>query len=350
MAFMNVGLSTLGMDKMSRFKVLKPHIIAFIKHMTLKKINNFIRAEINRILKRKVLNSYPYILKIESTNICNLKCGFCYNSRRTPRTGERAYGRMSFENFKKIVDEVGPYLFKINLYGFGEPLLFDETFDMVKYATQNNIGVGISSNMNINRPDLTQKIIDSGLEVLIFSCHGATQKSYSRFMGKGSMNLALNNIKALIKEQRRLKLKTPLTDWQFCVTRFNEDEIPLAEKKAKEIGINQIRFLIPDLPEKAESEWFSNLFPKRSDVLKDAVGCSWVYRSAYINYDGGLLPCCRDTRLLTNDFGNVFRDGFMNIWNNQKYQGSRELIANPTQPVKCKIMCQKCPAAGFKER
>lgn len=346
MALMNVGLATMGMDKMSRIKVLKPHIIAFIRHMTLKKIGNFIRTEINRMLKKKVLNSYPYILKIESTNICNLKCGFCYDSRRAPKPGERAYGRMSLDNFKKIVDEVGPYLFKINLYGFGEPLLFEETFEMIKYATDNNIGVGVSSNMNISRPGFVQDIIDSGLEVLIFSCHGLTQESYNRFMGKGSMDLAMGNIKALVRERNRLQSKTPLTDWQYCVTRFNEDEIALAKQRAKELGIDQIRFIRPDLPESAEKDWFSSLFPKRPEALKQVVGCSWVYRSAYINQDGGLLPCCRDTRPLANDFGNVFTESFTSIWNNRKYQDSRTLIADPETSVDCDIMCKRCPALG----
>ena len=350
MPFVNIGLATMGMDRTSRIKVLKPHLIAFLKHMTLKKLHNFIRAEINRMMKREIIKSYPYILKIESTNICNLNCGYCYDSRRPSMSGERKYGRMSIENFKKIVDEVGSYLFKINLYGFGEPLLFPETLRMVEYATQKNIGVGISSNMNIDKPNLAGDIINSGLEVLIFSCHGISQETYNKFMNKGNFELALNNIKALIKERRNKGSRTPLIDWQFCVTKFNQDEIKQALDIKREFGIDQIRFIRPDIPEDADAEWFSDLFPKRSLALNNFIGCSWPYRSAYINYDGGLLPCCRDTRRLSNDFGNVIEESFSTIWNNEKYKSSRRLIANPKEKIGCEIMCTKCPALGFEDQ
>ena len=33
---------------------------------------------------------------------------------------------------QQIVDQLGAYLFKINLYGYGEPLLFPETIDMIE--------------------------------------------------------------------------------------------------------------------------------------------------------------------------------------------------------------------------
>jgi len=347
MSLVNINLATVGMDKMSRLKVLKPHLIAFIRHMTFKKMYNFILAEMNQIMKREINSAYPYILKIESTNICNLKCGYCYDSRRLPVSGERAYGRMSLDDFKKIVDEVGPYLFKINLYGFGEPLLFPETFEMVKYATQKNIGVGISSNMNIDTPHLAENIIESGLEVLIFSCHGISKDTYSRFMGKGDFELALKNIKTLTQKRRKSGAKNPLIDWQFCVTKFNQDEIQQAVKIQKEYGIDQIRFIRPDVPAEADAEWISDLFPKRSITFDDPVGCSWPYRSAYVNFDGGLLPCCRDTRRLSNDFGNVFEQNISTIWNNEKYKNSRRLIANSNNKIDCETMCNECPALGF---
>ena len=72
---------------------------------------NFLKAEWNGFRGKEVVSSYPYILKIEPSNICNMRCAYCYDNRRQPRAGERPYGRMSFEQFKQIVDEVGDYLF-----------------------------------------------------------------------------------------------------------------------------------------------------------------------------------------------------------------------------------------------
>ncbi|WP_254845493.1 radical SAM protein [Desulfovibrio sp. DV] len=132
----------------------------------------------------------PYILKIETTNICNLRCAYCYDDRRAPLPGERPYGRMTADQFRSIIDSCGEYLFKINMYGFGEPFLFPETLEMICYATDKNIGVGVSSNLNHRDPDLARRIVASGLEVLIFSCHGVSFETSGRFMRGGNADLA----------------------------------------------------------------------------------------------------------------------------------------------------------------
>ena len=276
----------------------KAPCIFFLKHMTLKRFMNFTRAELNRMMKKEVLNSYPYILKMESTNICNLRCAYCYDGRRMPVQGERPYGRMTFENFKKLIDEVGLYLFKINLYGFGEPLLFPETLEMIQYASKNNIGIGISSNLNFTDADLPRRIVESGLEVLIFSCHGITQESYSKFMVKGDMSLAMENVKKIVDERKRLRISTPFIDWQYCVTKFNEGEMDLAVAKAKELGVDQIRFLRPFIPPDAENEWV-DFFSKHelAGLQRSKAGCAWPWDEQGV-YSPAVKEACAGHTLL----------------------------------------------------
>jgi len=341
-------LPTHGIDFTERFKILGRHLYAFLRHLTLKKLANFFLAEYSLLRHKTRLKSFPYLLKIEPSNICNLHCAYCYDGRRQPREGERPFGRMSFENFKNLVDEVGAYLFKINLYGFGEPFLFPETLDMIRYASRHNIGVATSSNMNFRNPDLPRQIVESGLEVLIFSFHGLSKETYGKFMGNGDPDLALANIRKVVEERARVKSRTPLIDWQFCVTGFNQHEIAAARIKAREIGVDQIRFIKPWFPEAvAEEEWFSDQFPKQAAdwrKIEAAADCIWPYRAAFINFDGGLIPCCRDTRLLANDFGNVFEQGFMPIWNNEKYQAARRLLACPQdKSARLNTICSRCP-------
>jgi MoaA/NifB/PqqE/SkfB family radical SAM enzyme len=340
------GLATRGMGAAAQLKILRRHAYSLLRHMTPAKLANFARAEANLRLRRARLTSYPYILKIESTNICSLHCRYCYDDRRLPREGERPYGRMRLEEFTKLVDEMGRYLFKINLYGFGEPWLFPETFAMIRYATDRNIGVGVSSNMNHRDASINERIVASGLEVLIFSCHGATQESYRRFMGNGDMELAFRNIREVLAARRRLKQATPLIDWQFCVTGFNEGEIGAARRIAAEMGVDQIRFVRPLFPPDATPEWFSKMFPKVQEAASARTpnACPWLYRSGYVSHDGGVLPCCRDTRVLANDYGNVRDQGFRAIWNNDTYVASRRLVANPDGPLEPpRTLCASCP-------
>lgn len=330
------------MDVAARTKIIKRHLFSLAKHLTTRKLFNLLLTEYNMMMRKEVVSSMPYILKIEPSNICNLKCAYCYDNRRPPKVTERPYGRMSFNQFKRLIDETGSYLLKINLYGFGEPFLFPETFEMIEYAQQKNIGVTISSNMNLTDPTIVEKIINSGLDVLIFSCHGVTEASYNKFMVKGDMDLAFDNIKRLIEERKKRRAKTPVIDWQFCVTKFNQDERALAQKKADELGIDQVRFIRPFFPKNANDEFFSDLFPVFEDTPQ--ASCSWLYRATYINYDGGVLPCCRDTRLMVNDLGNVFQEKFAAIWNNEKYRSSRRFVASPHAITnQCKTICSRCP-------
>jgi len=352
MDFFNLALATKGMDIATGMKILSRHAYAFVRHSTPRKLMNFMRAELGRVSKKVRLTSYPYILKIESTNICNLSCAYCYEGRRPPKKDERPYGRMPLADFQKLVDEVGPYLFKINLYGFGEPFLFPETIEMIRYAARRNIGVAVSSNMNFTDDEMPRRIVESGLEVLIFSCHGVSQESYGRFMVNGDAASAYGNMKAVLREKRRLKSRTPIVDWQFCVTRFNQAEIGMALQRAHEMGIDQIRFIKPFFPDDAGDEWFSDRFPKNAELQareseEGGGACSWPYRSAFINYDGGLIPCCKDTRYLASDFGNVLTHGFMDVWNNEMYRACRKLLARPEDP-KLRIenlICSRCSAA-----
>ncbi|MBF0538709.1 MAG: SPASM domain-containing protein [Nitrospirae bacterium] len=352
---LSIDLATHGMNPAVAFGILKRHLYAFYRHLTVRKLLNFCRTEYSRLTKKTSVGSFPYILKLETTNMCNLSCAYCYDGRRPPLEGERPYGRMSLEGFKGLIDELAPYLFKINLYGFGEPFLDPQCIDMIAYATRHNVGVGVSSNMNFVDDTLARRIVESGLEVLIFSCHGVTQESYRKFMVKGNMGLAFKNISEVIAQRELAGSNTPFIDWQFCVTGFNQGEIEAARARAIELGIDQVRFIKPFFPEDAAQEWFSDLFPRHSSTIlvnqgdaRRQTGCSWPYRSAYINYDGGVLPCCKDTRLIANDFGNVFRGSFASIWNNERYVSSRALIARGQ--AGCQTMCARCSITRDKRR
>jgi MoaA/NifB/PqqE/SkfB family radical SAM enzyme len=41
---------------------------------------------------------------------------------------------MDFEDYKKIIDEMGDYLLNVTLWNFGEPFLHKQISDMIDYA------------------------------------------------------------------------------------------------------------------------------------------------------------------------------------------------------------------------
>src|SRR5512138_76295 len=77
------------------------------------------------ITRKPVIAGMPLAAGIEITNQCNLKCPACSSG-----SGQmtRARGFMREELFDKFISEAGPYLFNINLYFQGEPMLHPDFF------------------------------------------------------------------------------------------------------------------------------------------------------------------------------------------------------------------------------
>lgn len=332
---MIIPLETMGLSKFIR---LKRYFFALIRHSTFKKIMNFIFIELQILLKREHVIGFPYILKIENTNICNLQCPVCYENRKKHDfEGARGYGRMKLEDFKRIVNELSPWVFRINLYGFGEPFLYDEIFEMIRYANDHNIGVAITSNFNTINLDRLNKIIDSGLEHLIISIDGIDQKSYEKYKVGGDYNKTINNIKQLLRIKKEKNVQYPFVDWQFLIMKHNVSHIDNASSMARNLGIG-IRFSrigVDFNKVKEREEWLPELSARKSFKFEDQISkyqkkiplCSWLFRTVFINWDLGVSPCCNYyTGNKSFDFGNLKHSTFAEIWNGSQYLEARKMF------------------------
>lgn len=361
----------------TNLKILRRYTNALFRHFTWKKFVNILKVEWAYFRKKIRVDAYPYVLKIESTNICNLRCPFCLDRDRSAFDKGRGFGRMTLDEFKKIIDVLGPYTVRINLYGSGEPVLFKETYDMVSYAAERNIAVAISANLSNFKKEDVDRLLTCGLEHLIISCHGATEKSYLKYNVGGNFERVMENMRHITRRKRELGLKHPFIDWQFLLFSHNQHEVPLAKKIGKEMGIDLIRFVLPNIPPEHKEEWRPDMMggprpeaksekpatpePKpepepptqnpadRKGPLKKIKAkihrCSWVYRSIFINWDGGILPCCHDQVENINDLGHI-RDiaQFQELWNNERYQQARKLVNFDMHPDHAPIgmPCNEC--------
>ena len=76
---------------------------------------------------------------------------------------------------------MGAYLYRVDLHNWGEPLLNDEIYRMISYARASNIEVHVSSNLNVINKVKAEKLVESGLDVLIVSLDGACQETYMQY-------------------------------------------------------------------------------------------------------------------------------------------------------------------------
>ena len=89
---------------------------------------------------------------------------------------------MSFDCFKRYLEPHEPYLFELNLYKWGEPLMNKDIHRMIEHAQSRNIGTNMSSNFVLAKSDDLDNLIDAGLEHLVVSLDGTSQESYEKYL------------------------------------------------------------------------------------------------------------------------------------------------------------------------
>ena len=307
-------------------------------------------VETERLLGHFRLHGRPYLIYIDPVNYCNLHCPLCPTGSGTL---QRLRGMMSLEEFRSYVDSVAPFAYEITLTNWGEPLLNPSLFDLVRYARSKNLSTNLSSNLNRLNPEEADSLLTCGLEYLIISMDGATQESYARYRVGGRLNTVIANTRHLIQRRRDLGLSSPMIRWQFIMMKHNEHEIGAARNLAREVGVDQIRFITVGIPFEASNKdelaqaWFPDnpAYRPFDPAYPPAAGrrgirCPFLFRSLTVNPGGGVSPCCivYDERY---DFGNLLKENLETLWNNDQFQSARRCQTgnNDSRP---ETVCQRC--------
>ena len=75
----------------------------------------------------------PGRMFIECTAACNISCTQACCAPETGITRTRQSGMLDFDLFKKVVDEVGPTLGRIDFFNYGEAFLHKRAVEMCEY-------------------------------------------------------------------------------------------------------------------------------------------------------------------------------------------------------------------------
>ncbi len=281
----------------------------------------------------------PMCATIDPADLCVLKCPICPTG-----TGTNKYKKsvMPFELFEKILNDI-PSLEDINLYNWGEPFLNPQIAEMIRTAKKRGMRTQISSNLNIPKNlDFWEGIVEAGLDVLMASLDGATQRSYEIYRRGGNLDLAIANVRKITEAKKALALETPKISWRFIVNKYNEHEIGEAKGMAEELGLDfEIAFfnvgdLIPDSETRDFEERKAFWLPVNKKFLNDwyikkrkpliNTHCPFLWSSPIISPSGKVFPCCHVIDE-NSAFGDVSKESFQSIWHNEKYRYSRSLFA-----------------------
>jgi radical SAM protein with 4Fe4S-binding SPASM domain len=283
----------------------------------------------------------PLSVGIELTNNCNLNCPECASG-----SGQmlRDRGYIDIELFNKVIKELNLYLFNINLYFQGEPMLHPKLFLFLDNSRA--IHTTISTNGHFLSVENSEKLVQSGLSKLIISLDGMDQGTYSGYRINGEITTVLDGIRNI--SSARLKYGSSLkVEIQFIVNRLNEHHIPEVTMFAKSVKaklkLKSMQINTPDDIEKwlPQQEKFRRYKVKDGKyILKNSFPdrCARLWFNPVITWDGNVIPCCFD-KDAEYVMGNLNSDSFREIWEGPKYRMFRKSILSGRHMIE---ICRNC--------
>lgn len=148
---------------------------------------------------------YEKSLLWDITYDCNLRCQHCYNAEKIQKYKKEEKSLLQYIDWiDKLSDEMG--FDHIHFLG-GEPLIKDDFYQIVKYASQKGMHTTINTNLTLF--DDENDIIDflhTGIEQITVSLDSPIKEINDAIRGKGVFDKVISNLKKILYWISRDKL------------------------------------------------------------------------------------------------------------------------------------------------
>ncbi|MBI2833380.1 MAG: radical SAM protein [Acidobacteria bacterium] len=202
----------------------------------------------------------PSRLYIECTAACNISCAQACCAPETGITRTREAGMLDFDLFRRVVEETGASLVRIDFFNYGEAFLHKRAIEMCEYIKSRfpNIYLYTSTNGLALTEEQARRLVHSGIDEVTFSLDGATEESYARYRQRGRLDVAFRNLSVMVDEKRKAGRDVPFLNWRYILFRWNDsdEEMELARRLAHTMGVDRLCWEITDHPEGAFSRRF----------------------------------------------------------------------------------------------
>ena len=209
----------------------------------------------------------PGRMFIECTAACNISCAEACCAPETGITRTRQAGMLDFDLFRRVMDEVGPTLGRVDFFNYGEAFLHKRAVEMCEYIKKNfpHIYLYTSTNGLALNEAQARRLAHSGIDEVTFSIDGASQATYEQYRRRGKFDVALANLRAMADEKKSAGLDLPFINWRYILFNWNDSdkEMDLARQLAAEAGVDRLCWELTDHPENAYSRRF---VPGSSDL------------------------------------------------------------------------------------
>jgi Radical SAM superfamily/Iron-sulfur cluster-binding domain len=206
------------------------------------------------------VGALPNRLYIECTAACNISCDQACCAPETGITRTRHAGMLDFEIFRRVVDEAGASLVRIDFFNYGETFLHKRAIEMCEYIKSRfpHIYLYTSTNGLAFKEDHVRRLVHSGIDEVTFSIDGASPASYVLYRKRGDFNAAIRSLAAAAGEKQKANRDVPFINWRYILFTHNDsdEEMNRARTMAADLGIDRLSWELTDHPENMFSRRF----------------------------------------------------------------------------------------------
>jgi hypothetical protein len=203
----------------------------------------------------------PSRLYVECTAACNISCAQACCAPETGITRTRQAGMLDFELFRRVIDEAGPTLGRVDFFNYGEAFLHKRAVEMCEYIKTKfpHIYLYTSTNGLAFTEDGVKRLVRSGIDEVTFSIDGARAETYVKYRQRGDFSKAIRNLGLAAGEKHDAGRDVPFINWRYILFSHNDsdDEMNLARRMAQDLGVDRLCWELTDHPEDMFSRRFA---------------------------------------------------------------------------------------------
>lgn len=279
---------------------------------------------------------FPLNLDFEVTTRCNLACTFCTQ----PTLTDAQLGDMPWDLFVRVADECERYQTPAaNFNGLGEPLLVRRLPEMIRYAKERGfIDVMFHTNGTIMTEAIADRLIDSGLDRIIFSVDSPDKQTYEAMRLNANFDSVDRNVR-MFADRRNTRMSTvPIIRTTMIVTDDTVQQVPQFVSRwqpvSDQITLQDLTWRTKQLGDGAWANKESSAIHASFDEIRDAAiahkvgfACPYLFQTAYAYWNADVIPCSNPNARTQMVMGDLHRQSMHDVWNGKPYQDLRALHA-----------------------
>jgi len=277
------------------------------------------------------VSEYPLSLEFQISDVCNLKCPFCYRQADyTP--SEKKF--MDFELYKKAIDEVAHKVPAIRFNSSGESVLHPQFLEMIKYAKDRGaVEVSFITNAGAISLEYFEKLLLAGVDWMTVSVDGLYD-DYERNRYPLKFEDTYQKLQGMKKMKEKYSTPKPAINIQGIWPMIEPNIDEYIDKMSQVSDYVNYNSYIDFSKIKSEKNQLNN----EPDFV-----CPQPFQRMLILLNGEVLTCCsiKANSSPENSLGNIKDCTIYELWHGEKYTALRKSCALPGG-YKTTAMCKDC--------